>query len=538
MVAIPQQTRQNIVSSALGTPGVDTSGSVIGEAGQRLGTAIAAEGYQAAIAKQQSIDEAQTNQIMTASKIKMINDFEQHKQDFAQNPSASGPAFVKQMQDTMNAAAESAPNPRVKLALQKGDPYFQGRLLMMQGDWASKQEYRNTTAYGINATTALGEKAAGIGADTSTTIAEKRQAMLPLVNTLGNVVNSIRASKRPDLADQFAVKGMKSLYQGLVQKAIEQQPEQALELLKDPHMSQLFKQHELDGFTKGAIESETGLKNQANWRATARDLVSQLDLVHSVSTGKMGWGDIDQAQKNDPNPDKAIYGLLKSIATKQYPDESTREQAESKVQFYDEAHRLGIGVKGKTPVDNVKDLLRFNDDLLSAKTRGVISTQTFNSMYSRIASPLVGSVLKTHDPHWLEQLASDPKSVWHGLAKSAEDKVNRYNSGYAAIDGYLTAQQVDKTSRYFGTKAALLDQFFKVADVKIGNPEYHTPDGKVYTAEDVAHEVMGIGKGELIKTSLGMRKINGYKKPGVPTVETTKEDDEFLNGGPLNRIRK
>lgn len=537
MVMIPQQTRQSIASSAVGTPGVDTSGLQIGEAAQKFSETVAGEAFQAGIAKRQSMDEAQTNQIMTGTKLKMINDFEQHKIDFAKNPEAGAPVFAKQMQDTLDTAAESAPNARVKLALQKGDPQFQGRLLMMQGAWASQQDLKNTLDYGVNATTALGEKAADIGSDVSTSVDEKRQLMLPLVNTLGNVVNSIKATRRPDLANEFAVKGMKSLYQGLVQKTIDTQPEQALQLLEDKHMGQFFKPNELDAFKKGALEAVTGQKAQADWRGKANDLVSQPDLVHSVVTGKMGWGDIDQAQKNDSNPDKPIYGVLKTIANKQYPDETTAEQESLKVQLYDEAHRLGVGIKGKTPTDNVKDLLRFNDDLLSAKSRGLINNQSFNMMFSQIASPLVGSVLATHDPHWLESLAADQKSVWHGLAKSSEDMVNKYNSGYAAIDGYLTAQGIDKQSGYFRTKSGLLDLFFKTADAKIGNPNYHTSDGKLYTAEDVAHDIMGIGMGNMIKTSLGMRKINGYKSPGVPTIETTPEDDELLKG-PLNRLQK
>lgn len=534
---IPTQTRQNIASSAVGTPGIDTSGLQIGEAGQKVGEAIAGEAFQAAIVKRQANDNIQTNQIMTATKLKMIDAFEQNKVNYAQDPSAGIPVFAKQMRDFIDQAAQTAPNARVKLAVQQGDPAFQGRLLMYHGAWASQQEFKNTISYGVNATTALGEKAANIGADISTSIDEKRQAMLPLVNTLGNVVSSIRASKRPDLADEFAVKGMKSIYQGLVQKAIENQPEQALELLKDQHMAEFFKPKELDAFTKGALESATGIKAQADWRQRANDLVTQPDLVHSVVTGKMGWGDIDQAQKNDPNPDKPIYGLLKSMATKQYPDESTREQEDVKVKLFDEAHQLGVGIKGKTPTNNVKDLLKFTDDLISAKTRGVITNQSFNTMYSQIASPLVGSVLKAHDPQWLESLASDPKSIWHDLARGAEDKVNKYNSGYAAIDGYLTAQGIDKSSSYFKTKSALLDQFFKTADAKIGNPNYHTPEGKLYTAEDVAHDIMGIAMGQIIKTPLGMRKINGYKSPGIPTVETTAEDDELLKG-PLSRLQK
>lgn len=537
MVAIPEQLRQNIASSAVGTPGVDTSGQAIAQAGQAFGQTVAGEGYQAAIAKRSAIDEAQMNQIMTATKLKMINDFEQHKIDYAQNPSAGGEVFAKQMQNTLDSAAESAPNARVKLALQKGDPFFQGRLLMMQGAWASQQELKNTIDYGTNATIALGEKAAHIGADPTTSVDEKRQAMLPLVNALGNVVNSIKATKRPDLATQFAAKGMKSLYQGLVQKSIQSQPEQTLELLKDPHMSEIFKQKELDAFTKGALESATGLKNQANWRQEANELVSQPDLVHSVVTGKMGWGDIDQAQKQDPNPDKPIYTVLKAIANKQYPDESTKEQADLKVQLLDEAHQLGVNVKNKTPKGNIRDILKFSDDLLAAKNRGFINNQTFNSLYSQIASPLVGGVLKAHDPQWLASLAENPHSVWHDLARSAEDKINRYNSGYAAIDGYLTSQGVDKTSAFFKTKSALLDQFFKVADAKIGNQNYRTSEGKPYTAEDVAHEVMGIAMGSMIKTPFGMRKINGYKKPGIPTVETTSEDDELLKG-PLAKVGK
>lgn len=537
MVQIPQITRDKIASSAVGTPGVDTSGQQIGQAVQRTAENVAGEAFQAAIVKRQSMDEIQTNQIMTAAKLKMVGDFEQHKVDFARNPSEGSPVFMKQMQDTMDAAAQSAPNARVKLAVQKGDPFFQGRLMMMQGAWASQQEFKNTINYGIQATTALGEKAAEVGANTALSVDEKRQAMLPLVSALGNVTNSIRASRRPDLADEFAIKGMKSLYQGLVQKTINAQPEQTLELLKDPHMKEFFKQKELDAFTKGALESATGLKAQANWRQQANDLVSQPDLVHSVVSGKMGWGDIDQAQKNDPNPDKPIYGLLKSMATKQYPDESTREQENLKVQLYDEAHQLGVGIKGKTPSGNVKDLLKFSDDLISAKTRGIINNQTFNSMYTKIASPLVGSVLATHDPNWLESLSKMPQSIWNKLAGSAESDVSKYNKGYAAIDGYLTAQGIDKSSAFFKTKSALLDQFFKEADVKIGNPEYHTPDGKLYTAQDVAHDIMGIGIGQMIKTPLGMRKINGYKKPGIPTVETTAEDDDLLKG-PLSRLQK
>lgn len=535
MATIPQYTREKLVSPVVGTPGIDTSGAAIEQSFASGAEAIAAPLFDKAIKIQQSKDEAEANTLMTQYKISTINTLEQHKVDYASQPDKSAPVFHQAMTDNLAGVVGQASNDRVKLMVQKGDPYFDGHMAMQQGAWASQQEQNNVFHKAVSDVQSLGVTAGKIGENQNLTLDQQKEQLLPLASALGNTVNSLKASKRPDLADKIGTKGMESVYKGWFYGALKNDPVKALEVLQDPDFQKSVPSKDIDTFQKAA---EAGLKSfneNQRWKDTANDLVKYPDLVTQVRNGRIGWGDLDQMEKQQGS--KPMFSFLKDMAFKLYPDESAHEQAPLQVQFYDEAHKLGFDIPKGTPSNNVRALMKFNDDLMSARQRGLISAETFNRINDKLATPLAGAVLKTHDPNWFDQLKQSGQSVWSKMTGHPEEAVDRYNGGYGAIDTYLKTTGVDKSSAYFKTKSALLDEYFKQADTLIGNPQVQRPQGGPYTAVDVAHKVMGIEFGSLIKTSLGMRRINGYKSPGVPTVETTKEDDELLKG-PLNQLQK
>lgn len=542
MVQIPQIQRDRLASSVVGTPGVDTAGQQIGEAGAQFGNEVASAGFGIAIQQQQQRDAIDTNQLLAQYQLKTINDFEQHKIDFAANPENSSPAFAKQLDQNLSDVVKQAPNDRVGLMIGKGDPTFNARMMFYQGQWASQQEEKNVTSQGVATTTALGEKAADIGADISTSVEQKIQAMKPLADTLGKVVASIGASKRPDLAPEFELKGVKSMYAGLLGRTVDTQPQQTLDLIKNHSNDflKVFSQKEIDNYSKGALESLTGMKNTANWRETVSSLVNQPDLVQDVRSGKMGWSAIDNMQKNDPQGERnPLYPLLKSMATKQAPEQTNEDVAGVRSAFLDEVHSINLGVSKKTPDGTIQSLLKVNEDLLSARNRGVITQQEFNTYHDKLSSPLISKVLATHDPGWLAQLSQKQNSIWHNLAQAGGDMMDKYNSGYNAIDNYLTANKLDKASGYANTKANLLNDFFKASD-KLMAPGAQRPTGGNYTAEDVAHSVLGMEVGKPYNfPGFGLRTISRFVKPGVPTFESTKEDDERIaNQKALEALQK
>lgn len=272
-----------------------------------------------------------------------------------------------------------------------------------------------------------------------------------------------------------------------------------------------------------------------NWKVVSSDLHDHPETVSDVLTGKKTWVDIDNMQKHagdDLSPLKLqTFDYLKKLALSSSPQQSEAEQAVVHDRFLDEAHQLNIDVPNKTPKENVDGLMKFSNDLIDAKVRGVISAADFGRLHKEIATPLIASVLKKYDPQgfqgWLAKQFAHQEPL---------DKVKNSDQGLATISNYMLRVGMDKSPDYYDKKKGLIIQYLNTMDGKLNNPEVRDITGQPYTPASLAHEIMRTRIGDMIPTKHGLRKINGYDQFGVPTYETTKEDEELLKG-PLGQLK-
>lgn len=543
MVQIPQYTRDQLVSPVVGTPGIDMSGAESAKALSGAFESAANTAFDIAIKQQQDKDTAEANNLMTQYKISTINSLGQHQKTYASTPDSSGPIFHQEMQDNLQATAKLASNDRVKNMVQKGDPYFDGHMVMEQGKWAAMQEQHNVFNNAKTVIDDLGHKASAIGENADLTYQQKMDQLSSLSSALGSTVASIKSSRRPDLADQVTLKGLQSMMRGVYGGTLNSNPAAALAMLNEKQFKEVFNEKQLGEMAKGADAAMKSFAAKVQWKTVSKDLIDHPTLVSDILVGKMTWMDVDNLQKqavSDPSPMQAqTFDYLKKLSLSTSPTESVAEQSSVHDKLLTDAHQINVDVPKKTPTENVDALMKFSNELIDAKVRGAISPTEFAKMHKQIVSPLTASVIKKFDPQGFDALTANMGSWWNKTwgHKDPQTATDRFSQGFETIDNYLRATGADKQVSYHDTKRALMTEYLSVMDGKIGNPNARTPQGTIYTAADVAHEVMGVAMGNMVKTPLGMRKVNGYTAAGIPTVETTKEDDELLKG-PLGKMSK
>lgn len=549
MVAIPQITRDRLQgSSVVGTPGVDTSGQQAFQAVAAGATETADAGFSVAIERQNLRNEGEYASLMVDHSMNIMSAAEQIKKQYADNPDAMPGALSKSIQDSLTFEAQRASNPMVKLMVGRGDPSAQMWAMRQIQQDSYEQGWRNTVAHATNTLDTLTQQASKIGGNLDLSPNDMIERLDPLLHTTGQLFTSIDNSAHQQLADSVLKNGQFSIMKGLVDPAMEAQPVKAAALLNDPRVAKFFPPDELKKYQDQADMAIKAFPKKMMTQQIQQDLTTQPAFVQDVMAGKKGYADIDRMQRMDQSGmHDNTYNYLKDIALGTGP--AAEKQAETvKAQFVDEAARLGMKLK-EDPSDlakadvmadkkaimsaNVKDLYKFQDDLLDARRRNVISTQEFNMYYDKLYTPLVSATMKNHDPAWYDNLVNNPKDPHYGQ-QEMPGKVDDFGGAYHVIENYLGLSGGSKrpsaevqANGAFATKSAYYDEYFKQIGKKMG--QLMPNSGNVWTPREVAYSVLGISKGQMYKfPTIGNATIDGHDADGTPIHNLTKTEEEAL----------
>lgn len=516
MVAIPQITRDRLVSSAVGTPGVDTSGQEMENSLAKSANEVGAAAADYAITRQQQVDTAEANRLSLGYKMNVMNTYEQMKQQYATNPEAMGPAFMQSMQDHLGDAQEQSSNPRVNLMVGRGDPQFDGYLVRQQQQWSLMQRETVDKGAVIQQGNQLANTAENIAADATTPYALKKQNLLPLFNAAGNLTAGAFASAHPASALELSQRIGPTIMTRAVYGMMKANPAQAVQFTQEPEVQKAFESNpkELETLHNAAVDRLKGLASEEKWNIIAAPLVDSPDVVRDVASGKVDWTALDQLPQN------AFTAELKKMALDVSP-KNVEEQQQAISEFYDRAAKIGVGIKGTPPERSVADLVNFSTDLAKAYNGGLITKSTYERLNKQLAAPLIGAVTKAHDPNMFEKAVNRVGSWFQQHPENPEDVVDKYTGGYNVINKWLDSTG---NSQDWRAKSGIIQKYLDMSD-KIG-PNDRDAQGRQYTPQTVAQKVMGIAVGDTVTTPLGPLVITGHKSDGMPIFKLTKEQQD------------
>lgn len=546
MVAIPQIYRDKIASSAVGTPGVDTSGQQIGESIAQNAGESSQTLFQIPIEKQNLRNEGEYASLMVQHSQNIMAAAEKIKQQDASNPDAMTGHLSQAINDSLDSVSKQASNPFVKLMVQRGDPAAQMWAMRQINQDAFEQGYKNTVAHAATTIDGLSQKASQIGNDLNQSPDDMVKSLAPLVHTIGQLHTSIATSAHADLADEATNKGMMSVMKGLLDSTMQSQPVKAAQLLQNPEVTKYFTPDEIKKYQGDANNAINEFPKRMMTQQIQQDLSIHPQWVTAAMTGQMTYAQIDRQQRMDTEGlHKNTYNYLKDIVLGAGRETDIKDAAAQKSQIIDDASKLGFRMKddptdlAETASDkkaqmssNVRDLYKLQDEILDGQRRGVLSKDEANTLYGKLYVPLVAATMKNHDPNAFEKMGQDMQSFWSGKS-DYPSKVNDFNGAYHVIENYLSLSGGQKMIQDFGgkyeAKSQIYQNYFKALDDTKGKNMSNS--NQPWTPRDVAYSVLGTqadGKNTFDFGPLGRRVITGHDADGNPLFHSTKEDDEKL----------
>lgn len=531
IVAIPEITRQRLASSVVGTPGVDTSGQKIGESvAASLGQVAAVIGDYT-ITQRNNMDIAEANDLQLKRKEYLSNTFEQMKETYAAEPEKMGPAFNQALLDSQGHMAQTATNPRVGLMVGRGDPYFDGHMVMGSQAWMFTQKLQNDKGAVTDGANRAVEDAGKLVIQDGQTYDGLKRDMLPIFSRIGNLTAGAFALAHPASAQKFQDETTKAAYLNIVGKMIDHNPMWAQAFLQEPETKKLLAGEPMyERMQKAALEQVKNFQQNQEFNDAISLMAKNPDLMQRVNSGRnpdgspFGWSDL---VKMDPGHTNPMVSLMEQHLLNNSP--SAREEQQSKqLDILERARQLGLGkgVDGKalSPTDRVNQLVDFHKQLLEAQP--FMTKTDFDRVNSQVSAPLTAAVIAAHSPNLWESVRNTPGSLWSSISGDPRTKTDTWAGGYDTINDYFKSKGMTKdTPGYVEQKLALLSAYTDQTH-KVGNPEFLDVNGRKYTPETLAQSVIhqDFKVGGMWPTPLGMRQITGFKSPGNPTFNFTDED--------------
>ena len=522
MPNIPQIYRDRIASSLVGTPGIDTSGQQLGQEIAQGAEAIAKPLWEVAIKQQNMKDEAAYNAGILQHRINMTQAYADIKVKYADNPEAAGPAFLEANKNSLDSITQSAANPRVKLMLSRGDPHMDAWAIRDVYTWQNQQEWENIKKGTVSTMDESGQRvatAASFPGATAESILSRIVPELAIGDSLGATV---RASKHPEFADEITNKFKQSTAISALEGALaSRQPWVANDLLKNPDFKALMPADDFLKYRDKVDQKIDALPATLEREKFLDDLHTHPEIIDQVYKGKLGSADIAALLKKGDISEKTADSLDK-IASNTVAKVSPESIAPAKADLYDSASSL-IDKLAKAPSEivekagngkimlsaNMKDLYKFQDDILSAQAKGLLTPDQGRTFMKDLYYPLVASVLKNHD-------TSFGKDSSAAITPQMVSKVAEFQTASKIIEGNLTRNGQKEN---LPNKVALYDAYFKAAETNLG--QINSKTNAKWTPEQIAHAVVGEDIGKIVTNHATGKsfEIIGYYDDGEPNVK-------------------
>ena len=555
MVNIPQLYREKLASSVVGTPGVDVSGQMAGEFVARGAEETAAPIWGITEKQQAAKDEASYYNLMYQHKNNIAAAFEDAKVKYANNPEAIGPAMIKAVDDSRNAAVEAAPNPRVKLMAMKGDPFMESWTVKESYAWESTQRYNLDAKESVDFLDKGAHTAAATASNPNNSMADILNASIQYNSSLASLTQKLKAGKNPWMAEEVESKGMRSYAVSTMDGVLAStRPALAAQLLANPGFNKYLEPQDRLHFASATATLAQEWPKITMDKAVLNSLGQDPEFTSRLEKGQATIADVDAlARQKYPNsisdsledspktPTGSMIKYMRAIASTTQLAARGQLRQDATVDLFhqtiDLAKKFSVdvvklsqldGKGGANITEDINQLFSLKTAILGAQAKNLITSEEAQTYLTHLYDPLASMVLKQHRPNIFETQHPGEaiKGVirWLGLPDSS-DKVAEFQTASKIIEGSFERNGVTKNE----DKLQLYNSYFTAADKYLKPTMLNQGTGAPYTAEDVAHSVAGQGKGDYYPSRFGLRVIIGYDKKGAPIIKTTPEDDEKVS---------
>lgn len=392
MGKIPVYQRQNLASSAVGTPGVDTSGQQAFNSVAESSASIANSAFKMAAQRQESIDKTEALKKASDYELAAFKTLQAHTQEYSSDPTNKTDILKEKLNGQLNDILETTTSPRVKSMIQEAGIEIMGRSAIKEASWAHDQQASLALT---NITSTINNRAnelyvAGQSGDLN--------RFSEVMSSLPSVLETSKGILSPEQMLKLKSDAPKSLVNGFIQGAMDQNPAMAAQLLKDGtfdyfgdekkgNLVRVLSPEDKEKYVETAQKRIKNLADTAQYNRLVTTLSGQEDLVNDFVDNKL-----TMAQINSIDDPKA-----RETFTKLYTDANPLN-AEQRLDAYGELWTRFNGLKinkEKTKAKaSLEELVSFQQEVVDARSKNIITDDEAQQFFKSVSKPQEGQLQK------------------------------------------------------------------------------------------------------------------------------------------------
>lgn len=455
MARIPQFQRSQLASSLVGTPGVDTSVVQTAQAFQPVFDVVRQEAGARLLKQKQAQETTEANKLLLDFELGAETDFETHKRTHANDPTQKTELLREQFNDRLNTMTENIESDGVRQAVSGMAQSVIRNKSLKELKWAQGQRavvsFNNLT----QSVDLLAQQAklAGQAQDTD----RFGELLRGIPGTLVAGATVLSGEQQAKL-NEGAPKAVAS---GFLYGMSDEHPETALTLIREGFFDEVLSPKELNQFRNDAEARVKKLAEILDFQVLSDGIDENTGMWDAFREGDLT---VDQIDEQEPTP---FNQMMREMVLKTNP--ATMEQkASTEVKLWNRYSELLKKKRGKVKaVGQLEDLLRFQEEIMTAAQKGEITQQRVNTFMKDLSVPLSKAAKQ----------AAGEKTLFGGEFK------NPFEKGIDVVNDWLKTQGQDKDAE---TKVRMLGSLVEEMD-KVG--AFDANEGTM-TVDDVADLVI------------------------------------------------
>lgn len=376
MVRIPTFARQQLASSVVGTPGVDTSGVDTMNALARLGGSVVDATFPIARERQQVADTSEAAKLLVDYKLDSDNVLIEHKNNNATQPVESIPTLRQTLGDRLDAMASNISSPTVRnMVIRNGQSVISSRL-DEANTWAQKQLLVNTMNNVNTTIDGLAKQSYTIFGDQNTDLNSKVAKLQEYLNEGAKQIPTASRALSPEQFEAFQKEVPTKIISGALYGSMEKNPAEVLALVQSGQLNGLLDPEQIQKFEKDATAK---IKNVADQM--------QLDqMVSDINSHVEDWGKLQNNELTlaeiDAKPDSSWKETLREIYLKANPL-TEKQSYQEYAGIFDDFTNMSYNKKKKTVKASLEEINAFQDRVLKARAQGVLTKEQANDFIEK-----------------------------------------------------------------------------------------------------------------------------------------------------------
>ncbi len=446
MGRIPEFTRRQLASSAVGTPGIDRSGERIGQS-----IAVAADKVSRDLRrKQDALDAIDANQKIIDFELDYGDEIRQIKSDFADDPIGGVEAIRKAGTKLSPSFLNQIRSDNVRQSVARMQQGVIKRQTLKAQIWANNQQVANAGVKMKNVARSL-----AIEASQEDTV----DGLSDILKRMGDSEIAAQGLLGAE-ADTFINEGTTEIAKSFIYGQLDRKPINAGALLSQGAFDEILTLKEVNGFKEDARKAiETKIDND-KFQAVFDGYDADSEIIQEYQANTLTVGKIDIAKqelldRGTPPEQLKFYDAMREILLDNTTIDAV-DNAEEYSTLMDEWHQLQVDTKGLNATGSLENILRFRRNASESHRRKVITKEKFNKFIELTATPLARKI---------EDEQGDKGWLGFGGPASALD------AGYVKINNWLGTNNL---SENFNVKKNMLVELVERFDAKARTGEIPT----------------------------------------------------------------